>query len=62
MSEWQEPNYSLKLNYKIKDVAKKVGYKNQLHFSNEFKKFYGVSPKNYENQEEITNEKQDLNV
>lgn len=49
-------------HYKIKDVAKKVGYKNQLHFSNEFKKFYGVSPKNYENQEEITNEKQDLNV
>lgn len=33
--------------YKIKDIAEKTGYKNQLHFSNEFKKFYGVSPKNF---------------
>lgn len=33
--------------FKIKEVAKLVGYENQLHFSNEFKKFYGKSPLNY---------------
>ena len=32
---------------KIKDVAMQVGYPNQLHFSNEFKKYYGVSPAHY---------------
>jgi AraC-like DNA-binding protein len=37
--------------YKIKDVSRMVGYKNQLHFSNEFKRYYGVSPLNYENKE-----------
>ena len=31
----------------IKEVASMVGYPNQLHFSNEFKKFYGRSPKQY---------------
>ncbi len=30
--------------YKVKDVAGMVGYKNQLHFSNEFKKHMKVSP------------------
>lgn len=30
--------------YKIKQVGQMVGYANQLHFSSEFKKFYGVSP------------------
>jgi AraC-like DNA-binding protein len=30
--------------YKIKDIAKNVGYANQLYFSNEFKKYYGVYP------------------
>lgn len=33
--------------YKVKDVGKLVGYKNQLHFSSEFKKYTGVSPLNY---------------
>jgi AraC family transcriptional regulator of arabinose operon len=33
--------------YKINEVGKKVGYPNPLHFSSEFKKFYGVSPLNY---------------
>ncbi len=33
---------------KIKDVAAKVGYKNQLHFSGEFKKSLGLSPKHYQ--------------
>ena len=36
--------------YKVKDVTKMVGYKNQLHFSNEFKKQKGVSPLAYMNQ------------
>ena len=30
--------------FMIKDVARLVGYSNQLHFSNEFKRFYGYSP------------------
>lgn len=33
--------------FKIKEVSEMVGYKNQLHFSNEFKKYYGKSPLNY---------------
>ena len=31
-------------DYKVKDVALMVGYTDQLHFSHEFKRFYGVSP------------------
>jgi len=31
----------------IKDVAKRVGYPNPLHFSSEFKKIKGVSPSEY---------------
>jgi YesN/AraC family two-component response regulator len=33
--------------FKIGEVGKKVGYANQLHFSSEFKKFYGTSPMHY---------------
>ena len=33
--------------YKIKEVGKFVGYKNQLHFSSEFKKYTGKSPLQY---------------
>lgn len=33
--------------YKIKEVGKLVGYKNQLHFSSEFKKYTGESPAFY---------------
>jgi AraC-like DNA-binding protein len=33
--------------YKIKEVAKMVAYPNQLHFSNAFHKYYGVSPLQY---------------
>lgn len=33
--------------FKIKEVSEMVGYTNQLHFSNEFKRYYGVSPINY---------------
>ena len=34
---------------KIKEISKLVGYKNQLHFSSEFKKRFGISPKQYIN-------------
>jgi AraC-like DNA-binding protein len=30
--------------YKIKEVAEMTGYKNQLHFSGEFHKYYGEAP------------------
>ena len=33
--------------YNIQQVGLLVGYKNQLHFSAEFKKYYGISPKEY---------------
>lgn len=33
--------------YKIKEVGFLVGYKNQLHFSGEFKKYTGLSPLQY---------------
>jgi len=35
-------------SYRVNEVAKKVGYSNQLHFSNEFKRFYGDSPSSYQ--------------
>ena len=31
-------------NFKVKDIAEMVGYKDQLHFAHEFKKTYGVAP------------------
>ena len=37
----------LSSKYTIQRVGLLVGYKNQLHFSAEFKKYYGVSPKDY---------------
>lgn len=37
----------LSSSYSIQQVGLLVGYKNQLHFSGEFKKYYGVSPKDY---------------
>ena len=33
--------------YKVKEVGNFVGYKNQLHFSSEFKKYTGKSPLQY---------------
>ncbi len=33
--------------YKIKEVGALVGYKNQLHFSGEFKKYTGIAPLHY---------------
>jgi AraC-like DNA-binding protein len=35
-------------SYKVNEVSQKVGYSNQLHFSNEFKHYYGLSPINYQ--------------
>jgi AraC-like DNA-binding protein len=37
----------LTYEYKIKEVAQMVAYPNQLHFSNAFHKYYGVSPLQY---------------
>lgn len=34
----------------VGDVSKAVGYENQLHFSRAFKKIYGVSPREWRNQ------------
>ena len=34
----------------IADIGNAVGYPNQLHFSRAFKKIYGISPKNWRNQ------------
>lgn len=42
-------------NLKIKTVAEMVGYKNQLHFSNEFKKAFGSSPLKF--REELNNKR-----
>lgn len=39
--------YLIEGNYSVKEVAKMVGYPNQLHFSTEFKKYYGNSPLHY---------------
>ena len=36
--------------FKIKEVGNLVGYKNQLHFSGEFKKYTGLSPLDYQRQ------------
>ena len=40
-------NYLATHKYKVKDVGSFVGYKNQLHFSSEFKKYTGYSPSEY---------------
>ena len=34
--------------FKIKEVSEAVGYSNQLHFSSEFKKYYGYAPSEVE--------------
>jgi len=42
--------------YQIKEIAKLVGYPNQLHFSSSFKKIIGVSPLEYRRKEMDENE------
>lgn len=42
--------YLLTGQYKVKEVGKLVGYPNQLHFSAEFKKHFGLSPLAYVSQ------------
>lgn len=34
-------------NYKVKEIAARVGFENQMHFSAEFRKFCGMSPIEY---------------
>ncbi len=34
-------------NLRIKEIAYRVGYKNQLYFSNAFRKYYGISPRKF---------------
>lgn len=40
-------NYMNSTSLKINQVAKKCGYRSALYFSNDFKKYYGVSPLEY---------------
>ncbi len=44
--------------HKIKEISLLVGYKNQLHFSSEFKKNIGVSPLDYRHRHETLGEDQ----
>lgn len=39
----------------IKDIGNAVGYQNQLHFSRAFKNVYGISPREWRNQNQIQN-------
>lgn len=39
--------YLMTGQYKVKEVAAMVGYKNQLHFSSEFRKYYGQAPSSF---------------
>ena len=34
-------------DYLVKDLARQVGFNDELHFMKEFKKQYGVTVKNY---------------
>lgn len=38
----------------IGDISKAVGYDNQLHFSRAFKNIYGISPREWRNQNQVT--------
>jgi AraC-like DNA-binding protein len=38
----------------VADIGNAVGYANQLHFSRAFKKIYGVSPRQWRNENRIT--------
>lgn len=42
-----------KKEFKIKDIALMVGYKNQLHFSSEFKKYNKKSPLDYRKEQNL---------
>lgn len=37
----------------IRDISNAVGYTNQLHFSRAFKKIYGLSPREWRNQNRV---------
>jgi AraC-like DNA-binding protein len=38
----------------ISDISKAVGYENPLHFSRAFKNIYGVSPREWRNNNQIS--------
>ena len=40
-------------NFKTYEIAERVGYTNSQYFSVLFKKFYGMTPKEYRNQNKI---------
>ena len=37
----------------VADIGNAVGYPNQLHFSRAFKKVYGISPRNWRNENRL---------
>ena len=42
-----EKGCQIKISNKAEDVAYAVGYNNLSHFSNTFKEYFGLSPKEY---------------
>ena len=49
-------NLLTRTDLSIQNVAARVGYENQLTFSKIFKKYYGISPLNYRNQQDAKEE------
>ncbi len=45
-------------HFKIKEVSEMVGYSNQLHFSSQFRKYYGNPPTYYVKGEDIDDKKE----
>ena len=42
-----EPTKEPEPELSIKDIADRVGYRNQLYFSSEFRRFSGMSPREF---------------
>lgn len=49
-------NLLTRTDLSIQKIAARVGYENQLTFSKIFKKYYGISPLNYRNQQDAKEE------
>ncbi len=47
MAEAESLLNDMEMGYSIKEISRRVGYSNQLYFSAEFKKRFGMSPGNY---------------
>jgi len=45
----------LKQKRRIKDVAPQLGYKQVSHFSREFKKYYGLTPREFLKKQDLEN-------